>query len=515
MSRVSLGASLGALVLAGTAAAQQSTDLLSLQANMALGLEVSQVQSLELHGVLGQPLLVDLEIAGMPATLDLTTDTVRAVDFRVIRMGPDGPEDVDPGPVRTYRGTVLEDPGSLVLAAWLDDGLHARLRLSSGDLYWLEPLVRHVPNAGLGDHVLYHNDDVLDQGYTCGIERLPNNDPKPPEEPPGTGFGTGLSICEIGIDSDKNYFNKFGTINGTIGHIEKVIFGLTPQYENETGITYRITKIIIRDVSNGPYTSNDPSILLSQFRTHWNSTKKKVRRDIAHLFTGKNLQGSVIGIAFVGVICNKNSGYGLVQHISGFGCQTDLSAHEIGHNWNALHCGCGNFTMNASLTCANNFHDNITVPVIVGFRNSRTCLDDQIWTDSFESGDFASGGWTCAPANRCKINRKAGYVGKWGAQLNKTAAMERAVSTEGFNDIHVLFAARSLKYESGEELTLEWFNGTTWMTAGSWDTKSWRIRDADLPPGANDNAAFAIRFSTNAVGKKERSRVDDVFVVAD
>ena len=60
---------------------------------------------------------------------------------------------------------------------------------------------------------------------------------------------------------------------------------------------------------------------------------------MAHLFTGKNLTGSTIGIAYLNVLCGNNA-YGLSQskYTGNFTNRTGLTAHELGHNWNANHC---------------------------------------------------------------------------------------------------------------------------------------------------------------------------------
>src|SRR5678815_6030140 len=57
-------------------------------------------------------------------------------------------------------------------------------------------------------------------------------------------------------------------------------------------------------------------------------------------FTGKELDGSVIGIAQLSVICNKSSAYGLSQSkwTTSMLYRAGLTAHEIGHNWSATHC---------------------------------------------------------------------------------------------------------------------------------------------------------------------------------
>jgi hypothetical protein len=117
--------------------------------------------------------------------------------------------------------------------------------------------------------------------------------------------------------------------------------------------------------------------LLNQFRNQWNTQHSTIVRDVAHHFTRKNIQGSTIGIAWIGVVCNKPWAYGLAQSdfSTSFAYVTDLSAHEIGHNWNAGHCSCPSHTMNSYITGKNSFHPTLSIPQIVAYRNSVTCLD--------------------------------------------------------------------------------------------------------------------------------------------
>ena len=55
---------------------------------------------------------------------------------------------------------------------------------------------------------------------------------------------------------------------------------------------------------------------------------------------GTNIDGSTIGIAWIGVMCNDNWGYGLSQsqYTTDIASRVQLTAHELGHNWNACHC---------------------------------------------------------------------------------------------------------------------------------------------------------------------------------
>ena len=101
-------------------------------------------------------------------------------------------------------------------------------------------------------------------------------------------------------------------------------------------------------------------------------------RDVAHLFTGRNMSGNVIGRAWAipGPICSNSGAYCVSQSDFNniFSCATDLSAHELGHLWGAFHCNCNGWTMNPSITCANRFIQG-SINSIVAHRNSRGCLN--------------------------------------------------------------------------------------------------------------------------------------------
>ena len=97
------------------------------------------------------------------------------------------------------------------------------------------------------------------------------------------------------------------------------------QYEDEVNLTHEITTIIVRSSSSDPYTTTNAETFLDQFKDEWNSNQGSISRDVAHLFTGKSIQGGTIGIAWLGVVCFTNSAYGLVES----DCCGSLVARQI------------------------------------------------------------------------------------------------------------------------------------------------------------------------------------------
>ena len=186
------------------------------------------------------------------------------------------------------------------------------------------------------------------------------------------------AVCELATDADYEYFQDWGSVSGVQNRIESVVNTMNLQYESEVGISHQLVTQLVRTGSNQPYKSKNASKLLNQVRSEWLQNQSGVHRDVVQLFTGKVIGGSTIGIAWLGVICDTNLGYSMVQSDfnGNYASATDLSAHELGHNWNAGHCSCTSHTMNPYIVNANTFHPSFTIPTITAFRDASSCLGD-------------------------------------------------------------------------------------------------------------------------------------------
>src|SRR5690606_2583630 len=58
---------------------------------------------------------------------------------------------------------------------------------------------------------------------------------------------------------------------------------------------------------------------------------------VAHLFSGKEFDTSVIGYAGLNVLCKPGLGYGINQATLAGGGNATLVAHELGHNFGFQH----------------------------------------------------------------------------------------------------------------------------------------------------------------------------------
>lgn len=372
--------------LRGAAQSVKPEDRGVLRVHDLFNLDSGQVVTLPFaEGAIGAAIVVELPVDGATYTLRLAPHSVRSRDYRLLAQKADGSlVDVEPGPVTTLRGSVEEIEGSLVAAALSERGLRAMILLPDDSRVWIEPIGSRLAGAAADGHVVYHDWDVQPTNHTCAVWAPPNASALKVMEPSVAGAGETMFIAELAIDADFEYFSDFPSLSEMEEQINLIINTANLQFERDVGIKHAITTIIARTAEPDPYSTTDPDTLLDDFKREWETIQRNVPRDLAQLFTGKNLNGTTIGIAWRGsflirTVCDQY-GYSVVES-NCFGCsnltsKTDLSAHELGHNWGANHCTCFGWTMNTNLTGANRFHATFSIPEIMAYRDTRDCLDE-------------------------------------------------------------------------------------------------------------------------------------------
>lgn len=323
-----------------------------------------------------------IPLEGDQVGIEIWSHDIRSAGYRLIEQIEDGSYvDVEPGPVSTFRGIVSEIPDAVVAASVMDGQIYALILMPDGTRHWVEPLSSRFPEVDRNLHAVYAQEDVIPSLGMCAVVDSFIEKTQAMQEPEvsldrGGGDCGGMCVAELGADADFEFYQAFGSSTFAVENaINSIINSVNVLYENQVGITHEITGIIVRTSEPDPYSTTNAGSLLDQFRQHWLvNVGNSIPHDTAQLFTGKNLNGSTIGIAFLGGVCNSLR-YSLVETTccGSFACRTDLSAHELGHNWDSEHHNGSNSTMNPGLVCANNF---ITPSrdAIIAFRNSRNCL---------------------------------------------------------------------------------------------------------------------------------------------
>lgn len=144
-----------------------------------------------------------------------------------------------------------------------------------------------------------------------------------------------LRVIEISTEADYDYYQIYGSSSNS--QIASVMNSAEAIYEAELSLTYSVIRQEVITSSADNYPSANSEVLLYDFRGYTNSANQLGTADVYHLFTGKDLNSGVIGLAFTGVVCVEPTySFGLSQHVSST-IDYITFAHELGHNFNATH----------------------------------------------------------------------------------------------------------------------------------------------------------------------------------
>jgi len=159
-------------------------------------------------------------------------------------------------------------------------------------------------------------------------------------------------------------------------------------------LTVRQTDVYA-DADSDPFTgTSDAETLLGEVAAYRGHNELQDAQGLTHLFTGRNLGGSTVGIAYIGSVCGhriasdpqgRSFAVGLTQANFGPGAallESLIAAHEIGHNFGAPHDGepgiCAaapsGYIMSPSLSAAAESFSQCSIDVITADLPSATCL---------------------------------------------------------------------------------------------------------------------------------------------
>jgi hypothetical protein len=142
---------------------------------------------------------------------------------------------------------------------------------------------------------------------------------------------------DLGLVADTELSAREG-VNVTANMLSRanIVDGI---YMEQLGVHVNVAELKAFTQEQDPFTSSVPSVLLNELAAHREGTPEQRAQDLTHLLTGKDLEGSTVGLANLRSVCDARLGAGLTQ--AGFGIVADalIMAHEIGHNFGAPHDG--------------------------------------------------------------------------------------------------------------------------------------------------------------------------------
>ena len=299
--------------------------------------------------------------------LQLQPSSLLSQNLQVTRIRAD--ETVTSPPKgRYFQGTAMGIPGSWARIYIAQQSISGMFSLGD-DLYTVE--------GQLGDtlsvetirtptdpepHIRCGVDHSMGATVLHSIQRLQAPSPSPEIDtfnPP---------LLRLVLVADYEYFQNIGT--SAASNMLNILNQVDGIYRNAVHTGFVVTDVVVFETPDDPFDATGAELMLSELRDYRNAHHPNAGS--VHLFTNRAMGGRILGIAFVGSLCSPFS-----VGISA-GNSTTLVAHEIGHNFGALHdgeAGCGSgFIMNAFVNLSKTFSSCSTEAIDTFIRNNTTCF---------------------------------------------------------------------------------------------------------------------------------------------
>lgn len=272
-------------------------------------------------------------------TLDLNIqqNDIRAAGYKAVITTENGEmDDSEMAVCNTYSGYANNNPDQFVRLYIDNNQIKGIISDGKNGFYAIEPL-SGITQSDLADnrYVVYNTKDVKSTNPECGIVESISQVVEKAQSSAreASSISTKCRILEVATDADYEFYkNNKSKTNARILNDMNIVAGI---YMSSFNVRIMVTYQHVYATADDPYTSTNPEKLLSEFTNYWNKNNTGVKRDVAHLFTSKMLEGFTLGIASKGVIGKTPSrAYGLT-----YGTKNEYltTAHEIGHNFNASH----------------------------------------------------------------------------------------------------------------------------------------------------------------------------------
>ena len=285
----------------------------------------------------------------------------------------------------------------------------AVLSLDSRDTTMLASKVKvsRVPNKALGCGSHAGEEEHTPQ-VARALSRRTNRPAPSPLRAEGIRTFSPTRVLEVATEADFQFYQAHGS--ETNSYIRAVLNAVDVIYTSNIGIRLKVVSQRVVTTNPGASGAISALALLENFRA--SPFASSSRADVRHLFTGREIEGLTIGIAYVAAVCTANGKYGVgLSNNVGPGLQPYLAAHEIAHNLSAVHDQEPQSIMNPAITEANNRFTSQTLASIYSFVSSTgSCLASEalsgttVYLDSSDPTRFAADvSFITTSSNTCQV----------------------------------------------------------------------------------------------------------------
>ncbi|MEO5907222.1 MAG: M12 family metallo-peptidase, partial [Saprospiraceae bacterium] len=280
-------------------------------------------------------------------------------------------------PNKTYYG--YTSAGNQPVRITADEDFFHALIFQGDEEYYIDPAKNYIAGTPDNQFIIYKASDNVRQfsPEACGVtaeHKIKHHSTTDGEE--NHGSNNRLLVCkilQIALANDYEMFQEKGSVAAVEAHNMAVINDVLTNYDFEFTIDmeFEVVEIYVASSnSEDPWTNSlDPGALLPNFAS-WGQNGFSNAHDVGGLWTNRDFTGDVVGLAYVGTICQTGWKYHIMEDFTNnanwLRC---LQAHEMGHNFDADHDPIGSTTIMAPTVQNTNTWSTASLNSINSFMN--------------------------------------------------------------------------------------------------------------------------------------------------
>jgi hypothetical protein len=213
----------------------------------------------------------------------------------------------------------------------------------------------------------------------------------------GSSPGQPARQLVVGVVADRAFVSAYSSDpEGAIVARMDIVDGI---FSAQVGIKIVLGPVSLFHTVDEPFSSTTvPTDLLAEVRQFRADTPAQFAAGVTHLMTGRDLDGDIVGIAYLGSVCSGTAA-SLSQATISTLMSALITAHELGHNFNAPHDGVPGacpttpqtFLMAPKINFSQQFSDCSLQQIEASAAGAR-CLTSTALSVNTTSGSSATGG---------------------------------------------------------------------------------------------------------------------------
>lgn len=351
--------------------------------------------------------------------VQLSPNEIRTDSYQLTGITKSGMKSYPRSQVKTFEGNLALPDGGSTHFVIDNDQIYGALKWGQNE-YFIEPVNKFNRNAPENYIVVYKDVDVNRvNGATCGSHFRGNDTPDHTEIE--NIIDLRMENClqaNVALAADYSMVEKFQDIYDLENHLLFILSLVQTNYDDEFNngsIQFKASTITVSECPEcDPWPGTDQAQVLLDSFTVWGQQNgfQTTDFDVATLWTDREWRDSIVGLGWIGELCN-NFKYNIIRDItSNSAILRMLQSHEIGHNFGAVHDSPGSNTIMEPSPNESNVWSTFSFLVIdrniVRYRNRPGCLESCEAIFKPQADFIASNTIGCLPLTVQFENRTSG-----------------------------------------------------------------------------------------------------------